>query len=62
MRDVIYILVGLIFVLFGLWLVAPAPAQCQWCYQGPCIDSVICGDGCRCMKKGIDLEGSCYGS
>jgi hypothetical protein len=38
---------------------APPKAKCAWCYSGTCYDSSICGSGCVCVKRGLDLSGEC---
>lgn len=40
-----------------LW---PTKASCAYCYSGRCINSSICGNNCKCLKKGNDHWGACY--
>ena len=42
--------------------VSPPQARCAFCYTGPCYNSMICGQGCTCLKRGMDLQGYCYGN
>lgn len=45
----------------GSEAVTPPKAKCAYCtFSGVCYDSAICGGGCFCMKRGLDLSGYCY--
>ena len=48
--------------LLGMLLVAlaPAPAECGICSTFECYNSAMCGRGCVCLKRGMDMSGSCY--
>lgn len=49
------------FLLLTLAFMAPAPAaECAYCYSGECYSSSICGSGCVCLKRGLDVHGYCY--
>lgn len=41
---------------------SPPPAKCAVCFTGTCYNSAMCFRGCFCMKRGMDLEGSCFSS
>jgi hypothetical protein len=45
----------------GIALFATPKAECQMCWTGTCFNSSMCGgEGCVCMKQGMDLTGKCY--
>jgi hypothetical protein len=46
----------------ALGMATPAPARCSFCYSGECLNSSICGQGCRCWKRGYDSLGVCMSS
>jgi hypothetical protein len=46
-----------IVVLVGsIWA---ARAECAFCSPYECYNSAMCGGGCLCLKRGMDLTGSC---
>lgn len=42
------------------WTALPSTAECAWCYSGPCYNHSICGSGCFCLKRGLEIDGICY--
>ena len=51
---------ALLLVLFFAALPPLPKARCAYCYVGECYNSSMCGDGCTCLKRGLDLQGYCY--
>ena len=41
-------------------LLAPAEPRCAFFVQDECQTSAICGHGCFCLKKGMDIMGHCF--
>ena len=41
-------------------LLSPATPRCAFCVQDECQTSAICGHGCFCLKKGMDIMGHCF--
>lgn len=38
----------------------PKPAECAGCSILTCYGPRTCGNQCVCIKRGMDLSGSCY--
>lgn len=43
-----------------LVMAAPPSAECGICATYACYNSNMCGRGCVCLKRGMDMSGSCY--
>jgi hypothetical protein len=43
----------------GLMLPLHTSVHCAACFTNPCLTSAVCGRGCTCMKKGMDVMGEC---
>lgn len=56
------LIIGLIFffVIAAGYLLIVKPCIAGWCYGGQCINSSICGSGCVCLKRNLELSGYCY--
>ena len=52
-----YLLLTLLLFVPAL---APTPAACSYCYTGKCYSGSICGRGCMCLKRGLDVHGYCF--
>lgn len=61
-RAIIIVLAGVAVLVIAIGMAfKPSRARCTWCYSGQCWDSGICGQGCLCLKRGLDVSGYCYG-
>lgn len=52
-------IVFVVMFMVGFMFPVPHPAQCAACFTNPCFTSAVCGRGCTCMKKGMDVMGEC---
>lgn len=59
--KIVLLSIGLACAIGIAFAVGPSRARCSWCFQGDCYNSSICGSGCVCLKRGLDLSGYCYG-
>lgn len=55
-----WILIAILTVT-GIGITAYAQrAECAFCNSFPCFNSAGCGRGCVCLKRGMELSGTCY--
>lgn len=62
MKKAITIIFVLSLILAGVAVFRVSTARCGMCYSGECYNNIVCGQGCVCLKRGLDVSGYCYGS
>jgi len=60
MTRALLLLAAVLVVFSSFFALLPTQARCAYCYTGECYSSSMCGDGCTCLKRGLDLQGYCY--
>lgn len=59
-RNMVLALLLLLLVGIGGYLFTAKPCVAGFCFTGTCFNSSGCGQGCICLKEGMDLRGKCY--
>ncbi len=59
-REIVMAVLLALFIGIGGYLLTAKPCMAGFCFTGTCYSSSGCGEGCLCLKKGMELSGECY--
>ena len=59
MGKLIILLMVIGLLIGGYLIVQPIACQAGFCMNKKCSNSSVCGDGCFCAKKNLEIWGIC---